>query len=232
MEITKDKLLEKYRNMPIDQLASIEVSYQEEDYYPASIEIINQVLSDRREELDKFKEKESGNNGFNDKLSARKALGISFFEHVLIIIGICIAVGSVFYHLGLRSEGAIGKIVILFSIGISYLIYVIVYRYKNSNIRGADIQSKISKYCLILRSKKQKFIVIITSVAVLIILIFPPFHITRGHVGINVGYSFFAKPPHVAASINFEILFVQIAIVIVIGIVLFFLFRDQSNNPH
>ena len=55
MEVTIDELRKRYREMPIDKLALIEESYVEDEITPEAQEVIEEVLEERKQELEDYR---------------------------------------------------------------------------------------------------------------------------------------------------------------------------------
>jgi hypothetical protein len=75
----------------------------------------------------------------------------------------------------------------------------------------------------------QRIILLITAFILALMLLFPPFHVSTSRKEYNWGYNFILNPPREGkATINSETLIVQCLIVIVIGIICWFAFKEKK----
>lgn len=76
----------------------------------------------------------------------------------------------------------------------------------------------------------QRFVLIVAAVAVVIMLLFPPFQFQAGGTVLNLGYGFLFNPPRfgeATATVNASLLFVQWVAVLLTASLLWFALRDR-----
>ena len=77
-------------------------------------------------------------------------------------------------------------------------------------------------------NKRQRTLLLIISAILLLMLVFPPYHIERGEGAIrNTGYHFIGNPP-VRSKITATTLLFQYLFAMSIGGILFFVFKDKK----
>ncbi|OQX90517.1 MAG: hypothetical protein B6D58_10160 [candidate division Zixibacteria bacterium 4484_95] len=103
--------------MSVDKLALIEQSYPEGEYTPEARKVIDEVLEERKQELENYKHLEPLREGFID---ARKALGISLATHVFYTIVTAFALKILLKLMGID----LGWLIcIFFGVVVAHLIY-------------------------------------------------------------------------------------------------------------
>ena len=84
--------------------------------------------------------------------------------------------------------------------------------------------------------EKERIILFITATILVLIFLFPPFHIVYKGIDINSGYAFILSPPippitdleiKFASNINIALLFVQYLFTVTIGGILWFVFKKR-----
>ena len=79
-------------------------------------------------------------------------------------------------------------------------------------------------------NKKQKIILYVVIVIILAMLLFPPFHFTRGNGGsLNCDYSFIALPYNSKCRVDIATLLIQWAGVLIAGGLAFFAVKGKKD---
>jgi hypothetical protein len=83
-------------------------------------------------------------------------------------------------------------------------------------------------------NKKQRIILFVVASVILLMLLFPPFQSNIRDLAINAGYSFIFKPPlyerHIAATVDTEMLNTQVFIILAIGVLCWFAFKNNEKK--
>ena len=82
-------------------------------------------------------------------------------------------------------------------------------------------------------NSKQKFVLSALVLVAVGMMLYPPFHITFKGTEINMGYGFIFDPPkrgYLNASVNVLVLLAQWAAVILVGIVGWYLSKDDVDS--
>ena len=80
-----DELNNKYRKMPIDELALIEKSYPESEFTPEAQKVINEVLKERKKELEDYRKQSVADEVLNDEIIEEKKEGCGIYvAHIII----------------------------------------------------------------------------------------------------------------------------------------------------
>lgn len=83
-------------------------------------------------------------------------------------------------------------------------------------------------------NRRQRNVAIVVVIVLLGMLLYPPFvAIDRGGRIYNMGFHFILGPPHMGilvATVNTYLLFVQIITVLVVGAIVWHLFKDREQK--
>jgi len=81
-------------------------------------------------------------------------------------------------------------------------------------------------------NQKQKTVLICMVVLMFLMLAFPPFEMVLDGRIFNLGYGFIFSPPQgISGNINIGLLFIQFLVIIVTGVVGWFLLKNSEDCP-
>jgi uncharacterized ion transporter superfamily protein YfcC len=99
---------------------------------------------------------------------------------------------------------------------------------KNDALTKDKILQDESAADKMLINKKQRKILLICVFAIIVMLLFPPFHLQyRDGAVFNKGYNFLFSPPDPRATVNVSTLLIQFLAVALIGGILFLAFKEK-----
>ncbi len=76
----------------------------------------------------------------------------------------------------------------------------------------------------------QKIVAVVIVLVLIGMFLYPPFHVVREAGIYNQGYSFLLEPPRSTATVNMLQLSLQMFVAIIIGGVMWFVFKDKSSS--
>jgi len=78
-------------------------------------------------------------------------------------------------------------------------------------------------------NQKQKIVLASMVVLIFLMLVFPPFESVIQKTTLNLGYGFIFSPPQgIYGNVNIDLLFMQFLVIVIAGIVGWFLFKSSE----
>lgn len=83
-------------------------------------------------------------------------------------------------------------------------------------------------------NRVQQIALSITSILLILLLLFPPFLFKSERVSINLGYGFLFNPPlfeeEIKGLVNVNLLAVELAVVFIVGVFIAIIFNEAKNH--